>query len=188
MQTETLLTIDEYFDLPDKPGVFYELLQGRLIEMPAPTVGHGAIQTRTGGVLDRICQERFPDLFVASHAGFLLAPDTVQAPDVCVLRWSVYETAEVYRGAVKGAPELAVEIVSSSESAADLDDKVAAYLAAGTKTVWVMWPKRRHVTVHHRSGEVKDAALGDFAEAPEVLPGIKIAVESLFPVLTAAAS
>lgn len=88
-----------------------------------------------------------------------------------------------YRGAIKGAPELAVEIISPSESAEDVDEKVELYLAAGSKTVWVVWPNTRHVLIHYANGEVRKAGLGGFLDAPEVLPGAKIPVDSIFPEL-----
>ncbi|MFN7919241.1 MAG: Uma2 family endonuclease [Bryobacteraceae bacterium] len=74
-----------------------------------------------------------------------------------------------------------MEVVSPSESAEDVDEKVDTYLAAGTKTVLVVWPKTRHVMVHHRDGMVVKAGPGQYVEAPEVLPGIRMAVDSLFP-------
>ena len=58
-----------------------------------------------------------------------------------------------------------------------------AYLAAGSSTVWVVWPRNQHVLVHHRNGDVRKAHVSGFLEAPEVLPGASIPVASIFPIL-----
>jgi Uma2 family endonuclease len=180
MATATLLTLDQYFDLPDAAGLSYELIDGRVIEMSKPTFGHNAIGMRTGHLLTVVCERSFPDLMVSGDTNFILGPGTVQAPDVVLLRRSVLESAGVYRGALQCAPDLAVEIVSPNESSADLDDKVGNYLNAGTSTVWVIWPRRRHALVYHRDGSVQHVLPGQLLEAPELLPGTGISLDEVF--------
>jgi Uma2 family endonuclease len=183
MTVETLLTLEEFLDLPEKPGSFQELLNGRLIEMAAPRFDHAAVQGMVAHVLLTLLERTFPHLVLGTHTGFVLSAETVQSPDVVLIRRESYRSMETKGGALVGPPELAVEIVSPSESAQDLDDKVSAYLAAGTKTVWVVWPRTRHVFVHHQNGDVRNAAIGGFLDAPDVLPGASIPVASIFPSL-----
>jgi Uma2 family endonuclease len=180
MAAAALVTLDEYFDLPDKPGISCELIDGRLIEMAKPTFGHNAMGASFVYLLKIVCKRSFPDILISTDTEFILGSGTIQAPDVVLLRRSVYETATVYRGALRRAPDLAVEIVSPSESAADLDDKVANYLEAGTSTVWVIWPRRRHALAYHRGGTVQHVSAGQMLEAPEILPGGGIPLDEVF--------
>ena len=183
MTVETLLTLDEFLDLPDEAGYFQELLYGKLIKLAAPRFEHGAMQARIAQMLLNLTDGRFPDLLIATHTGFVLSPETVQAPDVAVIRRNTYHALETKHGSLVGAPDLAIEIVSPSESAQDLDEKVDAYLSGGTKTVWVIWPKTRHVLVYDSDGGVTKAGMGASIKARNVFAETDIAVASLFPVI-----
>lgn len=180
MAAATSVSLEEYLSLPERPGVRYELLKGRLVELSSPSPLHGGIVITVGRFLAEIAEKSFPHLFVASNSEFIMGDESGQSPDVYVVDRARLRNMARYRGASRGAPELAVEIVSPSELADDVDEKVALYLAAGTKTVWVIMPKRKHVLVYDASG-VRNAALGDFVDAPAVMPGVQIPVARLFP-------
>jgi len=77
------------------------------------------------------------------------------------------------------SPDLAVEIVSPNEVPANLDDKVGNYLASGTKTVWVLWPRRRHALAYHRDDSVQHVMAGQFLEAPEAVPGARVPIDEI---------
>ena len=89
-------------------------------------------------------------------------------------------SAERYRGALRCVRSLAVEIVSPSESSTDLDDKIAAYLDNGTKTVWVIWPKRRHAMLYHSDSAAIHVRISEYLESPELIPGVRILLDRLF--------
>lgn len=184
MTTETLLTIDQFFDLSAPPGVYHELLRGRLVEMSIPGFEHGAVQAQAALALGNLCNASFPELICATHTGFLLGPDTVQGPDVAVIRRQAQREMKTYRGALVGAPDLAVEIISPNQSSEDLQEKVDNYLEAGTKTVWVVSLRRHSAMVFHRDGSVRRVAGAQLMDAPDVLPGAGIAVDSLFAPLS----
>ncbi len=176
---DTLLTLDDYFDLPDRPGVDFEMLDGEVVEMATPSFAHNEIMIRCGSFLSALCKNRFPNLRVSGHTSFALSERTVQAPDVVLLDQQSLETAESYRGALRCAPDLAIEIISPHETSAHVDDKVGNYLEAGTKTVWVLWPRRRHALAYHRDGSIQHVMAGQFLEAPEVLPGARIPLDEI---------
>ena len=177
--TDTLLTLDEYFEIPDRPGVDFEMLNGEVVEMTKPSFEHNEIMARCMHLLIVLCKSRFPNLRVSGDTEFVLSPGTVQAPDVVLLDQQTFEAAERYRGALRCAPDLAIEIISPHETSAHVDDKVGNYLEAGTKTVWVLWPRRRHALAYHRDGSVQHVMAGQFLEAPEVLPGARIPLDEI---------
>ncbi|MFN0102335.1 MAG: Uma2 family endonuclease [Bryobacteraceae bacterium] len=176
---DTLLTLDDYFDLPERPGVDVEMLDGKVVEMAKPSFEHNEMMIRCAHVLTVLCKSRFPNLRVSGDTEFVLNAGTVQAPDVVLLDQPAFETAGRYRGALQCAPALAVEIVSPHDTSAHVDDKVGNYLEAGAKTVWVLWPRRRHALAYHRDGSVQHVVAGQFLEAPEVLPGARIPLDEI---------
>ncbi len=81
---------------------------------------------------------------------------------------------------MEGAPDLAVEIVSPSDSATALARKVRQYLEAGTHTVWVVHRKTREVHVYEQ-GSTRFLTEEQTLDAPELLPGFSTKVNELFP-------
>ncbi len=176
-----LLTFEQFMDLPDQEGVGRELDEGVLIEMPNPSFAHGAIVARINRWLGNHIDESGAEFEVSGNTDFRLAPDTVRAPDVCLVRRSALEKMPVERGVLVGCPDLAVEVVSPSETATDLNRKVEQYLRHGATAVWVAYQSTRQVMVFRRNGETRRLGIGQVIEEPELLPGLRIPVEKIFP-------
>jgi Uma2 family endonuclease len=176
---DRLLTTDEYLQLPDD-GQLHELQAGVLIAEPPPFPRHAQIQARLTRVLLDFVEPRGLGV-VLTQGGFLLSrhPDTVRAPDVAFVRRDRFDANEAERTFFHGAPDLAIEILSPSNRPGETHAKVADYLAAGSKLVWVIDPARRVVSVYRsllapRRLEADAILLGD-----DVLPGLSIAVAEL---------
>ena len=80
----------------------------------------------------------------------------------------------------KGAPELAIEIISPSETAANLQHKVDLLLKSGGLAVWAIYPDDRTVMVHLPDGTSFTRVTGESLEAPFLLAGWSIEVAKLF--------
>src|SRR5438046_1590016 len=133
MATKTLLTLEQFERLPDD-GMRHELDEGELISMP-PTFGiYGKIQSKTGFILMNFVEPRSLGL-VLVETGFRLGSDTVRAPDVSFIRAERAKTLDL-ESRFECAPDLAIEIVSPSETAEKIAHKVRQYLHGGA-VVWV---------------------------------------------------
>jgi Uma2 family endonuclease len=77
-------------------------------------------------------------------------------------------------------PDLAVEVLSPSNSAVEIHEKVVDYLTAGTRLIWVVDPHTRTVIVYGSRDESRLLTLGDDLEGGEILPGFRIAIADLF--------
>jgi Uma2 family endonuclease len=184
MATQTLLSLEQFLDLPDKPGVaYFELDEGEVIEVAQPVFEHGAIQAAVARLFGNHVKQTAADFFISIVPGFILASNIERAPDVCLVRKASLRAMRMFKGAYYGAPDLAVEIVSKNEGAVDLDRKVKQYLNAGTTSVWVVYSETRHVMVHRQSGEIRDCTAGQTMEEAELLPGLRIAVDEIFSVV-----
>lgn len=71
-------------------------------------------------------------------------------------------------------------MVSPTETADEVRSKVRDYLAAGTRLVWVVYPRTREVIAHLPDGRAWALGVGDPLESPEVLPGFRCRVSDLF--------
>ncbi len=71
-----------------------------------------------------------------------------------------------------------VEVFSPTDSSRQLKRKVKQYLAAGSYTVWVFYPKRKEVDVYEASGVIRTVSWNEVLEAPELLPGFSVKVSA----------
>ena len=176
---QTGLTVDdlEGRDLP----AHWELVEGRLIEL-APA---GNRSSRIGGRSYRVLAEQGEGrgLGVASPAGagFVLFPDrgTVRSPDAAfVLAERAVPLDEA--GFVPIAPDFAVEVMSPSDRLSDALAKVAMYLQAGMRLVWLVFPEQRNVTVFTQDDLPVTLGVGETLDGGNVLPELRLPVADLF--------
>ncbi|MGD0124957.1 MAG: Uma2 family endonuclease [Terriglobia bacterium] len=178
MATETLLTMAQFDGLPVKEGNLYELNEGGLVTMTEPLPRHNWVRDNIAAALRDFAHPRhFGRVFV--ETGYQLTPETVRIPDVS------FVTAERMREIdldkrIQGAPALAIEVVSPTDLAEDLTQKVKQYLGAGAKTVWVFYPKPREVQVLRADGAIFVRRESEILEEPEVLPGFSLDLKSVF--------
>jgi Uma2 family endonuclease len=119
-----------------------------------------------------------------ADCGFILSanPDTVRAPDAAFVRAERLPAGRVPRSFFPGAPDLAVEVVSPDDAAAEVRAKVGEYFAAGTQLVWVVYPDEREVYVYRSPVEIEVVGLGGTLEGHPVLPGLSLPVAEIFAV------
>src|SRR5207302_6065020 len=106
-------------------------------------------------------------------------PDTVRAPDVSFLsRERLAEHPVPETGFYPGAPDLAVEVMSPSDRRAEVEEKVAEYLDAGAREVWVVDTALTLVDVitkRSRRSLQRHEVL-----TTEILPGFSLPLADLF--------
>lgn len=123
--------------------------------------------------------ERALGQVVTAETGFVLSdePPTVRAPDVAFV--SQGRLSFDHDRFAPLAPDLAVEIVSPSNTVSEVQSKVVDYLDAGTQLVWVVEPRSRGITVYHSGKEIRLLTEGDEIEGGAVLPGFRVRVSEL---------
>lgn len=179
MSSKTLVTAAELEQMPDDDSVRIELDEGEIISMPPAGMDHGDTGVELTLLLGAYVKKHGLGKVYSADTGFKLGDDTVRAPDVAFVRKD--RLRAVHRaGFGSGAPDLAVEIFSPSDSVRQLMRKVKQYFAAGCHTVWIVYPERREVHVLEASGADKLLRPGDSIEAPDLLPGFSAPVAAIF--------
>lgn len=181
MATATLVSLEDYLALPRKDGLAYEYDEGRIIEVPAQSLENAEIQMIVGEALRAAVRKAGLPYIVAGPTGFWLAPEVERIPDISVLRRDKAAAMEIFHGSRRGAPDLAVEIISPADSAAEVERKIDQYLAAGARAVVLLYPDSRHVRICRPEGETRRLGAADVIELPELLADVKIPVAELFP-------
>ena len=170
-----------------EPKRLCELVNGTLVEK---TLGlqEASIATNLSGEL--FIWNKRTDLGVLSGADSTLrmTGGNVRLPDVCFFARSRLPNGLLPREAVPTlAPDLAVEVLSESNTPAEIAQKLVEYFASGTRLAWIVDPDARTVAVHHGPGEpTRVLAAADTLDGEDVLPGFALAVADLFRNLPAA--
>jgi Uma2 family endonuclease len=182
MSTRTqLVTAEELLRMPDD-GFRYELVCGELRKMPPAGHVHGRLAATLTASLVRVVTANQLGAVYAAETGFILRrnPDTVRAPDVAFIRQQRVQEVGDVAGYWPGAPDLAIEVVSPSDSYAEVEEKVFEWLEAGTLMVLVVNPRRRSVTVYRSLADIIVLTQNDALDGGDVVPGWTMPVKDIF--------
>ena len=179
MVTTTLMTAEELEAVPDERRG--ELIRGVMQPMPPVDFDHLA---DTGRLILRV------GAFVESHGlgvvgpegGFRLGqnPDTVLAPDLAFIRAENVPPRGRRGGFQAIVPDLVAEVLSPSNTASEINEKVRIYLGAGVRLVWILDPRTQTVTVYDPTGAARMLGLGETLVGGDVLPGFTLPLAELF--------
>ncbi len=181
MAATTLLTSDQFLAMPEEldqygNALHRELINGEVVTMPHAAKRHDIIR---GNILQALIayllQHGESGLRALPDTEFVMGVNDTCIPDACVI--AIGRLADEHKY-IHGAPELAIEVVSPSESAAYLRIKTEAYLANGSRSVWIVFPEVRSVMVYTRDSvhEFK----GDQPINDPLLPGFSTPVAAFF--------
>lgn len=183
---EKLYTVAEYWEVtrqPENEGKRLELVEGVIIEMPPSSRLNTIIAMRIGHFLSSHVIEHDLGYVTGADGGFELGPRDVRIPDAAFI--AKERVPELAGTTFPAAPDLAVEVVSPSETPRSVLDKARAYLAAGTRLVWVVYPEERVVDVHRLSEDgsmnIQTIDAAGTLDGEDMLPGLTLRVRDVFP-------
>jgi Uma2 family endonuclease len=176
-QAPPAMTAEDLLRLP-KDGYRYELYEGVVVR-EMTFAGHADLCQRLGGELYLYARTTGFANRILQNGLFDLTPPgastrTVLAPDLAILRTT---TAPPWNAVPNDPPLLAVEVVSESQTLAELTLKAQVYRQAGVEEVWVIAHKRRVVEIWNAQGQTTLTDTQDLTSAR--LPGFRMSVRSL---------
>jgi Uma2 family endonuclease len=180
MSTKTLLTADDLWKIV-ADGSRYELSRGELVPMTPVGLEHSWIVARLGMFLTSYVMEHQLGI-VGMEAGFKLEgdPDTLRAPDIHFISKARIEKVGITPKFADFPPDLAIEVLSPSDTVSEMQRKVEEYLGSGVRLIWVVEPGTKTVTVYRTHQDVKIFTQDQELEGGEMLPGLRIKVSDIF--------
>ena len=176
------VTLAEYAALPKHPR--YELVKGVLIELMTASREHERTAARVTRHVDRHVDLNNLGEVYTGNRGYVTGPDspaTSRMPDVSFVSTARLNRPELAGMLYDGAPDLAVEILSDSNTPAEIARKVAEYINAGGKAVWVIDIDARTLTVHTPEAPPLILTDADTVNGADYLPGFACPVANLLP-------
>jgi Uma2 family endonuclease len=176
-----MMTVDEFLahSIPDAKA---ELVRGELRVTPPPGGPHGTAATNLVVILANHVRMHGLGRAFADGIGYELVrlPRTVRVPDGSFARAERLPPEGIGPGLLKFAPDLAIEVLSPSESASELEEKLDDYLFSGTQLIWVADPVRRTVMIVSADAPVRWLREGETLDGGTVVPGFTCPVSDIF--------
>ena len=176
------VTLEEYAGLPMHPR--YELVKGVLVELMVASDAHEETVMLVGHHMLGHVRPRGLGKVYGSNRGYVTGPDspaTSRMPDVSFVSNARLSQPDLAGMLYNGAPDLAVEILSDSNTPAEIAQKIEEYLGAGGRAVWVIDIDVRTLTVHTTDAPPMTFTDADTVAGGDYLPGFICAVADLLP-------
>ena len=172
-----LMTAEELGNLDDDSHR-HALIKGELLTMPLPKHLHGRVAANLTWLL---FQHAKPNQLgqVCTEAGYKLEsdPDTVLGPDVSFVARNHFALSP--EGYHDGPPDLAVEVLSPGDRRGQVEHKLSLWLEFGTRSVWLVNPRKRTVEIIRSTGERH--LLHETDElVDDTVPGFRVKVSEIF--------
>jgi Uma2 family endonuclease len=173
-------TVRDVVRVYEEEGKVCELVEGVLLEK---AVGYAESQLAVflGGLLNAFVLPRNLGIVTGPDGAVELMADLVRVPDLAFTNWDRLPGRRRPRAPVpRLAPNLAVEILSRSNTPGEMAVKRQDYFAAGVQTVWEIDPEKRTVAVYTSPTAFTLLGAADTIDGGVVLPGFTLPVQELF--------
>lgn len=177
--TKKTWTEKELMALPSN-GNKYELINGELIMVPTG-IEHEDIGARLLVALGKFVFEYNLGVVCGSSAGYWMKSGNLRSPDVSFIsKKRLQGFKRPPKGFFKGSPDLAVEILSPSDTIETLHEKIVEYFENDTKLAWVINPEEQVILVYHSPRPDKLLRSNDTLNGEDIFTGFTLPVSELF--------
>lgn len=174
--TTGLMTVEQFRQLPEEQFRHYELRHGELVKVTPPKFKHYRIQNRLVDVLRSIVPS---GAFVGMEFGFRALPEhELREADVAYVTKKRFEAIDPEDN-LHGAPDLMIEVLSPSNTAAEMNEREKLCLENGCQEFWTVDAKLRQVKVSTPDGITMTYRAGQ--EIPlRIFGGGSLQVDAIF--------
>ena len=173
-------TEQDVLQLHDRENLLFELVDGVLVEK-AMGFREALVAVALLGHLARFVAEKNLGLVVGPDGMLRLFLKTVRIPDVAYISWRQIPTGRVPSVPIPDLfPDLAVEILSASNTPAEMARKRREYFAAGARLVWIIDLELRTVAVYTSADEFTVLSASHRIDGGDVLQGFTLELSELF--------
>jgi Uma2 family endonuclease len=147
MAISTLISAEEFEQLSQDSEARLEFMDGEVIELSSPRPSHNFIVANLLQSVDGLSKKN-PNGRWLFGSEFRLSENRRVIPDLALILHPKSQLLQVDQTPIELIPDLAIEVISPSETALDVERKVFAYLDAGVEEVWTLYPDLQHIYVY----------------------------------------
>ena len=171
-------TLQDLLNTP-RDGRKYELVDGEILVSPTG-LQHSEVSARIAGLIWWFLEKNPLGKVYSSDVGIAFPNGNVRSPDVTYVSLGKLPDGRSPETFGELIPDLAVEVLSPSDSLKELGRKVGEYLENGVPIVWLVDPAQRTVTVYRSLTQTEQLDANDVITAEPVLPGFSVEVRRFF--------
>lgn len=157
-----------------------ELVDGTLVQKP---LGYeeSEIAVTIILVMGTLVRSRRVGALTGADGMIKLFPDLVRIPDVAFASWDRFPGRKRPRVSIPHlAPDLVVEVLSKSNTRAEMKRKPGEYFDAGVRLVWLVDPRTKTVRLHSAPDQSILLKEGQSLAGGDILPGFSLSLAELF--------
>jgi Uma2 family endonuclease len=185
IQTKTTISEDDLLLLGSQ-DIQFEVVNGEIVDMAPTGFIHNVYAKNVLSLLDRFVREHNLGYVATDGLIYVLHVDEngvqeTRVPDASFFRRGKFPKFDLSKP-IPGAPDLAVEVISPSESVTTIQDKLQSYLTHGTEQIWVIYPAQKQLSqyLHNDPKNIRVYSGDDVLEAETLFPGLKINISEFF--------
>jgi Uma2 family endonuclease len=170
----------DVLNILDHENRLCELVDGTLVEKPM-----GLLESYLAGVINRLLgtfvEEHDLGIVSVPDGTLRLMPGLVRMPDVAFISWNQLPNRKCPNEPIPSLyPELAVEVLSESNTRSEMKRKLGEYFSSGAQLVWLVDPIERIVDVYTAPDRFTRLEEGDVLDGGDLLPGFELPLKDLF--------
>jgi Uma2 family endonuclease len=182
--TTKLMTAEQFYhwaNRPENEDRFFELDEGRVVEVPPPSEVHGILCGYIAHLLWAYVTQRGRGSVSTNDTGLLIKrkPGTVRGPDIMLFDESKPLT-KLSRKFTERIPKLIVEVLSPSDNVSAMNRRISQFLKRGVPLVWLADPETCTVTVYRPGHDLRVLQRDDELTGEDVLAKLRFKVTDLF--------
>lgn len=159
-----------------------ELIDGVLVEKPVGAY-EAYLATWLAQLIGPFIHAHDLGILLGAHGALKLAPTLVRIPDLAFISWAQLPHRRFPKQPIPTLyPDLAIEVLSESNTRAEMSRKLHDYFRAGTRLVWYLAPDRLEMYVYRSVTERTVVTLEQTLDGGDVLPGLAVPMQHLFEV------
>jgi len=181
-QTKRVWTEADLEALPGE-GYTHEVINGKLVMSPKNHFFHERICMRLSMAMNTFANERRLGVVLGSNAGFWMRNRNCRAPDFSFVtkdRLDKLGFQPRSRTFFPGAPDLAVEVLSPSNTPAEVQDRLDDFFDSGSRLAWIIHPEEEFVEICHSPTRRQILGRGASLAGENLMPGFTFPIADLF--------
>jgi Uma2 family endonuclease len=167
-------------EIADHEDRLYELEDGVLVEKPKGWY-EAILATLISAEMVAYLETHDLGQVLGADGPLKILPGKIKLPDVAFIGWDRFPEQRLGRRPVPSlVPDLAVEVLSETNTKGEMDRKLKQYFEAGVRLVWYIDPATRSARAFTSPTDVTELDEGGSLDGGQVLPGFQLSLRSLF--------
>jgi len=170
----------DVLEVERKTGCPCELIDGTLVEK---TMGYyeSFLAMRIGFLIQSFLTTHDLGIVLGEAGTLQVLPDQVRVPDVCFIAWERFPNRRLPSEPIPSlAPDLAIEVLSASNTEGEMQRKLHDYFTAGVRLVWYIDPQTRSAKSYTAEDQCVELVESQSLSGGDVLPGFELPLKELF--------